>query len=102
MLRSAILRYVCCIVLCYVVLCCVSCDVWSCVRLCYVVMLCYFMLNHIVYVVLFCVMLYYCQRAAEAKRPSSRGDSIIEPRVYLDVQFREKKSRVIQRKGKVR
>ena len=98
MLHSAVLRYVCCIVLCYVV----SCDVWSCVRLCYVVMLCYFMLNHIVYVVLFCVMLYYCQRAAEAKRPRLRGDSIIEPRVYLDVQFREKKSRVIQRKVKVR
>ena len=28
----------------------------------------------------------YCQRAAEAKRPRLRGGSIIEPRVYLDVQ----------------
>ena len=27
-----------------------------------------------------------CQRAAEAKRPRLRGGSIIEPRVYLDVQ----------------
>ena len=29
---------------------------------------------------------YNCQRAAEAKRPRLRGGSIIEPRVYLDVQ----------------
>ena len=27
-----------------------------------------------------------CQRAAEAKGPRLRGGSIIEPRVYLDVQ----------------
>ena len=27
-----------------------------------------------------------CQRAAEAKRSRLRGGSIIEPRIYLDVQ----------------
>ena len=32
------------------------------------------------------LIIYNCQRAAEAKRPRLRGGSIIEPRVYLDVQ----------------
>ena len=42
-----------------------------------------------------------CQRAAEAKRPRLRGGSIIEPRVYLDVQGEKISSDPEKRKGKV-